>query len=481
LSFQGSVRTYPLIDLLQWIDHHSVSGHLRLSRGEATRTLDVERGRIVFASSTVPRERLGTWLVERRTIPASSIYSALARQLLTRQPLTRLLAEGGLIGEAELRLASTELAEKIIFDSFDWDDAEFRFDPGPPASPHSDALQIHLSLEASILAFRGAKQIDDTSRTGTPRPARRPEPPPPPSGPDDDSRFWAAIERATLEEGEPSADGVRERFAGFRAFAARARGRANAPATLFPVFGETASMLDSRLSSGEASDELLLQLAALDPNIAANLLLLGNCLTTDRAYGLVTPREVLASAGTATIRELLAGLTAPTAQLRSSDDPLEVLAWRRALAHAVAAAHLAELFGVDREEAYYLGLLADFAWAEMLPLLVEVPLPSRAFRTAVLEQLQPEIGKKLADRLALPTTLTSILACEGEIDVEATPALHMIFLARELAPRGSYGARWRGKEVSTRDIAKIYSVPDGVVEPIRTDISRLYEFLGLPE
>ncbi len=480
MTIEGSLATYHLIDLLQWVEHHLATGRLVIERESTRRTIDLSRGRIVFVSSNVPRERLGTFLVERKVVTAEALYEAFARHYLSRQPLTRVLADAGALNDDDLRRAMTELAEKIIFKSFSWTDARFHFDPDFRPEP---LVPIQLSLEAQILAFRGAKELDDTSRrAGRGSKASRAVPASPlrrvESG--DDAMFWAALERASSEDRELSAGEIRERQAGFHAFVAHCRLRSQRPPEVFPVFGEVAAMLHPRLLDGTATDDFVLQLTALDPYLTANLLLHANSLTTDRAWGVSTPREALATAGSASIATLLTGMTAPDVPMRSADDALEAMGWRAALSQAVAAAHLAEFFDVDREEAYFLALLGGLAWGELLPMLLEVPLPSRAFRLATLEQLQPEVGRKLADRFALPNTLTAVMSATGGVNLESPPFFHMLFLSRELAAAGAnYGLAWRGEEVTAKEIAMLYDVPDQVTEAIREDSARLFDFLGL--
>lgn len=480
MSFQGSLATYPLVDLLQWLEHHAASGRLVLERDGGRRVLDVQRGRIVFASSTLPQERLGTFLVERRRVPAPTLYDLLARHALGRESLTQLLVSTGALADPALRQALTELAEAIIFDSFGWTDGTFRFDPGATAPLQEGTLRIQLSLEAQILAFRGAKAVDDTSRSGG-----RPRVLPPPRGEEggergDDELFWAAIERAAPEEPSLFALDVRDRQVAFRAFFAKARERASAAPEVLPVFRETAAMLHPRLESGEATDDFVLQLAALDPFLSADLLLIANSLVVDRAFGLATPREGLEAIGAAAAGTLLSGLTAPEVPQRSSDEPFELLGWRASLARAVAASRLAPFFEIDREEAWSLGLLSDLAFGELAPLVLEVPMPSRPFRLATLEQAAPAAGRRLADRWALPPALSDVIASDGVVSAASPPHLRLVFLARELAPVGGWGLPWHGADLDAASLARELGVPGDEREILAADVARIFEFLDLP-
>jgi len=479
VSFEGSLETYPLVDLLQWIEHHHAGGRLTLVHPPARRILDLVAGKIVYASSTLARERLGTFLVEKKQVARPNLFEAFARHLLFGESLTKTLIDAGFLDESQLVKTTTELAEQIIFDSFRWNEARFEFDPDYRPKP---LLHIHLSLEAQILAFRGAKQFDDSSRSsgyrrrgGTVEASALVQP-----TADDDTLFWRAVDRASSDDRDLSADDIRQRQVSFRAFLHLARQTADRPAELFPVFGEIAAMLHPRLQNATAPADFVLQLSALDPYLSANMLLLGNGLTTDRRYGISTPREALAATGEAAMGTLLTGMTAPTAAQRTSDDAIEALSWRSSLAQAVAAARLAEYFEIDREEAYVFGLLGGLGYGLLLPLVLEVPFPSRAFRLAAVEQLQPEIGRTIADRFALADDLSLVLSSSGQIDADSPPVLQLAFLAREFSPVNLHGLEWRGVGLEPQDLVEKLRIPPTLARDIREDSERIFTFLGLP-
>ena len=70
----------------------------------------IKDGAIVFVSSLRPEERLGTYLVSRRILPAQVVYELLADSFLTGRSLTRLVFECGLLSREELAASVEQLA-----------------------------------------------------------------------------------------------------------------------------------------------------------------------------------------------------------------------------------------------------------------------------------------------------------------------------------------------------------------------------------
>ena len=160
-SLSGTLDTFALADLLQWIEINRLSGRLTVSRGEDRRMIDVKDGAIVFVSSVRPEERLGTFLVSRGILPEPVVYELLADSFLTGRSLTRLVFETGLLSREALAGAVEKLALKVLLDLFHWRGARFVYDPTVVTE---DLLRIQLSLRGQLLALEGARAVDDTAR-----------------------------------------------------------------------------------------------------------------------------------------------------------------------------------------------------------------------------------------------------------------------------------------------------------------------------
>ena len=99
-TLSGTLDTFSLGDLLQWLEMNHLSGRVTVSLGDERRTIEVKAGAIVFVSSIRPEERLGTWLTSRGILDEPIVYELLADSFLTGQSLTRLIFESGLLSRA---------------------------------------------------------------------------------------------------------------------------------------------------------------------------------------------------------------------------------------------------------------------------------------------------------------------------------------------------------------------------------------------
>ena len=70
---RGNLDRLHLGDLLHWLELGGQTGRLSLSDEVGERRLDFLHGRIVYVSSTVPEERLATWLA-RDVFPDGSPF-----------------------------------------------------------------------------------------------------------------------------------------------------------------------------------------------------------------------------------------------------------------------------------------------------------------------------------------------------------------------------------------------------------------------
>jgi len=155
---QGTFDRLHFGDLLQWLQMGGVSGRLTLKDARGERRLDFSEGRICFASSTLPKERLATWLAHRRLASTDDLRRILAASMLRRAFFTDLLiAEGG-ITEEGLRVSLTELAETITSRILVSQQMEFVFEPDHVVL---DIFGLSLDVEPSHLLLAAARLTDE--------------------------------------------------------------------------------------------------------------------------------------------------------------------------------------------------------------------------------------------------------------------------------------------------------------------------------
>lgn len=158
---QGSLDRLHLGDLLQWLQLGRLSGRLTLIGASSKRHLDFLDGQVVYASSTVPSERLGSWLAHEGLLPVSQLRQLLAVSLLRRTLFTGLLVDKGGFSPEHLRTSLTRLAETITSRIMAADDVRFVLDPDYPVR---QLLGLTLHVDPNSLVLEAARRSDENGR-----------------------------------------------------------------------------------------------------------------------------------------------------------------------------------------------------------------------------------------------------------------------------------------------------------------------------
>jgi len=456
----GPLEVFGFADLLQWMELNRRTGRLTLEYGRDRRILDWRDGQIVYVSGSQPRHRLGVHLLRSGALSAATLYELLARNFTSQENLTRLILEAGHDTLDGLSLRVEELARKLLFETFEWREARFEYDPDFRVQP---ILRIGLSLRGQALAFEGVKTLDDNTRRR--RRATAAQVAAPPTLPFDPSetqeRFWEILERlGTPLHPEETKRANRQ----LSEFTGKLRDRVSRHVVMHPIHEDTAELLVQVLKKSPVDVSAVIPIAALDPYLTLNLLILANALSIDRDNSVGTAPDAIHRVGARAATVLVDRLSGPDfARLPEGDKPSSVLR-RAAVAAAVAAGRYAERYSITRERGYTLGLLHTIAYAEMLEVLREMDFPSGPFRAAALEAFRPAMGVALAENWGLPLDFESVISDDG---AEPSAAAALVRTARAAVPSCAVGA-----------------VAAEAVEPMWTDeiaqeVNVVFDFLGL--
>jgi hypothetical protein len=130
--------------------NHESTGVLEISRGPVTKTLYFKGGRIVFAASGDPNDRLGEMLLRQGKITLDQLEEALRRRGSGKR-LGTLLVEVGSLTPDGLVAAVLEQVRTIVLDVLAWTEGSYRFKPGDLPTKEAVTLDMHtgaLLLEA---------------------------------------------------------------------------------------------------------------------------------------------------------------------------------------------------------------------------------------------------------------------------------------------------------------------------------------------
>ena len=100
MGLKGSLKTLPLIDLLQWIGQKAMSGTLQLQRAEIAKDIYFEKGVVISAGSNDPREYLGSFFISFGNLSEDDLVRAFQTQRETQVYLGKILVMIGKASEA---------------------------------------------------------------------------------------------------------------------------------------------------------------------------------------------------------------------------------------------------------------------------------------------------------------------------------------------------------------------------------------------
>ncbi len=156
-SLEGSLAQRDFPHLVQDLARRHWSGVLTLTQ-RGVRKVVVYEGRLVFATSSDPDDRLGELLLRRGRISLRQLVNA-GRAVRPGQRLGTILVHDGVLTPKELVASVVEHTQEIIYGAFQWTDGRFLLEPGP--SPDES---ITLNMRTPDLILDGIQRIDAWSR-----------------------------------------------------------------------------------------------------------------------------------------------------------------------------------------------------------------------------------------------------------------------------------------------------------------------------
>src|SRR5215831_21062321 len=114
MSVRGALSTMPAEDVLEWVSDRRVNAPITFERRGLTRSLVVEDGVIIWASSNRRDEQLGVILVRSGLVAERGLADALEARAETGVPLGKVLLMSGLMTEADLiDILATKIRETV--------------------------------------------------------------------------------------------------------------------------------------------------------------------------------------------------------------------------------------------------------------------------------------------------------------------------------------------------------------------------------
>jgi hypothetical protein len=371
----------------------NVSGRLTLVGRRGERRLDFRDGRVCFVSSTVPEERLGSWIAARTQLNVADLRRVLASSMLQRKLFTDLLLAQGLIGSAELRSGLTDLAEAVTGRVLLTSEVEFTFDPDHPVV---DVLGLSLDVAPSQLLLEAARRSDELVSNSAGRDPQEL----PLGGEAFESFFWDLIQDGISTDDPVSGDQL-------TAFHDQAQDIVN---TLAQWLASSPGLVPLPATQITAVAE---SLAGRDPGELYGLahttwdqMVLARLIHTPGDRGPLTMGELEKAAMEVDVwSDLLSAefLARPDAGRLDRLIRRLVNLWSRT--SAAAAPHL----GVDPRTATLAVHLATVPTDLVLWVLTTLPVPHRSLRKALLNHLSKRVAAQLARLADFPPAFREVL------------------------------------------------------------------------
>ncbi|MCU0303133.1 MAG: DUF4388 domain-containing protein [Thermoanaerobaculales bacterium] len=390
---RGNLDRLHLGDLLHWLELGGQTGRLTLTDRVGERRLDLLHGRIVYVSSTVPEERLASWLARDGLLPATSVRRLLAASMLRHELFTDVLLAERAISETALGASLTVLAELMMSRILDAAELRFELDPNHPIR---DPSGLYLSLTPSRLLLDSARRVDESKypRSTSPSPVL----------PLDEEAvedfFWQLVRQGI--PGDDPVDG--DQLSALHDIVR------NVMASLAQWLASSTGLVPQPADQGE------IMAAALDttgrvrlfglPQTAWNLMVLACSIRADE----LTPPGALAEIDDfAAALDLWPEVTAGRRWERGRAGALDRLTRRAAIVWSRGAAAAAAELEADPGAAELAAHLLTVPTDLVLWVLAALPVPHNGIRRALLAELPRRIGAGLSHLADFPPEIRQVL------------------------------------------------------------------------
>jgi hypothetical protein len=159
LKPEGSLTARDFPALIRDIHSARWTGRLTLTQGGVGKSVFVEDGSLIFASSSSSDDRLGELLLRRGRISYRQFVEA-GKAVAPGRRLGAILVEQGVLDPKDLVRSVIEHTQEIIYSLFQWIEGRYRLQVGQEAS--AEAITLKMSPPGIIL--EGIRRIDSWGR-----------------------------------------------------------------------------------------------------------------------------------------------------------------------------------------------------------------------------------------------------------------------------------------------------------------------------
>jgi hypothetical protein len=154
-GLKGQLSQLPLPDILQGLRVSEATGILTMVAGGARKALYLMKGRVVFASSNLPNDRLGEILIREGKITVEE-YDLSIRAISKGKRQGKALVEMGALSPKDLWEGIQFQVREVVYSVFLWEEGQFHFEES--ALPARERITVDVDIFELILS--GIRRID---------------------------------------------------------------------------------------------------------------------------------------------------------------------------------------------------------------------------------------------------------------------------------------------------------------------------------
>src|SRR5688572_4089200 len=158
MKSSGSLAERDFPTLLQDLHEERITGLLTLTHAGVGRSVAIQDGRMVFASSSSPDDRMGPLLLRKGRITLRQLTRA-AEGVAAGRRLGAVLVDQEVLSARELIAAVVEHTQEIIYGAFAWTEGQYRLQEGA-----ASAEAITLKISTPDIILEGIRRIDSWTR-----------------------------------------------------------------------------------------------------------------------------------------------------------------------------------------------------------------------------------------------------------------------------------------------------------------------------
>jgi hypothetical protein len=159
MSLAGSLETFNIANLIQFLSSDQKTGVLQISGGGNTAKIFIKSGFIVYATSSQQEFRLGHLLRSEGVLSDEKLQECLQIAEEKNQQLGRVLVEQGYISRSSLKDFLHLQAEEILYDIFLWDAGDFEYTD----TPINIKEKLFIPLNPMGIIMEASRRIDEQS------------------------------------------------------------------------------------------------------------------------------------------------------------------------------------------------------------------------------------------------------------------------------------------------------------------------------